>query len=435
MSAPQPETMPTPPRREFRAPASAGPFRLGAGALDRSEQGQTLPLILVFLLILLVMIGLVVDMGNAYRVRAALQGSVDASAAAGAGQLTMSWPPNSSAAVTAANTYGSQSGGRNPIGGVPASSVTQTVTTSCNTTTHFACNYANTVDVDANAQVPTYFLGLLGINSIQVSAHSTACSPCGILPLDIQLVVDRTGSMGQTGGASNGKTKMANLKTGLLNGFLMSLDPSVDNVGMTLLPPDTNGTADVCSAQSTSSYDVKTPTWTVVPLSNNYMDSSGNLISSSPLVSDINCMKAGGGTNYANAMEAAKAELVAHGRPGVQQIMVILSDGAANYGVKCANGTTDPHCTDPCHTAINDATTYKSQKILIYTILYGDQSGGPACQDWTGANETPFMQPWTAMQQMASPNNYYPNPDPANLTLLFQQIASDMAAGTSRITG
>ena len=37
------------------------------------------------------------------------------------------------------------------------------------------------------------------------------------------------------------------------------------------------------------------------------------------------------------------------------------------------------------------------------------------------------------MQQIASPNNYYPDPNPDNLTAIFQQIASDMAAGTSRI--
>ena len=37
------------------------------------------------------------------------------------------------------------------------------------------------------------------------------------------------------------------------------------------------------------------------------------------------------------------------------------------------------------------------------------------------------------MQQMASPGNYYPDPDPTNLKTIFQQIASDLAAGTSRI--
>ena len=178
-----------------------------------------------------------------------------------------------------------------------------------------------------------------------------------------------------------------------------------------------------------------------MPLSNTYMDSAGNLIPASPLVSDINCMQPGGGTDYADAMTAAYNELNLHGRPGVQKIIVLLSDGAANFGQNCVTKTvngkqvkdTKPHCIQPCQSAVNDAATYKAQGVLIYTILYGDQTTGPACQDYTGANEVPFQQPWTAMQAIASPGNYYPDPNPTNLVAIFQQIASDMAAGTSRI--
>jgi hypothetical protein len=38
------------------------------------------------------------------------------------------------------------------------------------------------------------------------------------------------------------------------------------------------------------------------------------------------------------------------------------------------------------------------------------------------------------MQQMASPNEYFLDPNPSQLTSIFQQISSDMAAGTSRLT-
>ena len=56
---------------------------------DRSghERGQTLPLVVCFLLVLLLMCGCVVDFGNAYRVRAQLQASTDAAATAAADQL------------------------------------------------------------------------------------------------------------------------------------------------------------------------------------------------------------------------------------------------------------------------------------------------------------------------------------------------------------
>ena len=177
-----------------------------------------------------------IDLGNAYRVQQALQASTDASAAAGAGQLTMTFPPIGANAIAAAQKYGSQSGGSNPITGVPAGNVTQTVTASCVAQGTFTCTYPNTVTVDETANVPTYLLRLLGFNTISLKAHAQACSPCGEVPLDIMLVLDRTGSM-----ASD--SKLANLKIGLLQGFLPGLDPTADNVGLAVLPPDMNGTS------------------------------------------------------------------------------------------------------------------------------------------------------------------------------------------------
>ena len=109
---------------------------------------------------------------------------------------------------------------------------------------------------------------MLGFNTINISARAQACSPCNEVPLDIQLVVDRTGSMSANGGSTNGENKWQNLQDGLLQGFLPGLDSGVDNVGLTTLPPDVNGTSDVCQAASSSNYDSTNPTYTVVPLSN-----------------------------------------------------------------------------------------------------------------------------------------------------------------------
>jgi Flp pilus assembly protein TadG len=408
-----------------------------------NERGQTLPLIAVFMLIVIAFAGLVIDVGNVYRVQQALQASTDAAAAAGAGQLTVTYPPNTANAVNQAKAFGSATGGKNAIAGVPASGVTETIGTSCvGSNPNLPCNNANTVAVTQSAQVPTYFLRVLGFNTIGVSASAKACSPCNSVPLDIQMVVDRTGSMSASGGATNGESKWENLQDGLLQGFLPGLDSGIDNVGLTVLPPDVNGTSDVCRAAASSNYDSTHPTYTVVPLSNSYMDSSHNIVATSPLVSDVNCMQPGGGTDYDDALVAAYNELQQDGRPGVQKIIVLLSDGAANEGQNCVTTQDrrgrdvkdpDPKCMQPCQSAVNDAATYKAQGILVYSILYGDQSGGPACQDYTGDPEVPAQQPWTAMQAIASPGNYYPDPDPTNLVAIFQQIASDMAAGTSRL--
>ncbi len=99
-----------------------------------------------------------IDLGNAYRVQQALQASADASAAAGAGQLTLTYPPQVATATSQAQKYGSQSGGQNPITGVPAGNVTQTVTVTCAPQAGYNCNsgYANTVTVNETASVPTY---------------------------------------------------------------------------------------------------------------------------------------------------------------------------------------------------------------------------------------------------------------------------------------
>src|SRR5262245_9191147 len=53
-------------------------------ARSSSQLGQALPLVVVFMFTILIFAGLVIDLGNAYRVQRALQASADAAAAGGA---------------------------------------------------------------------------------------------------------------------------------------------------------------------------------------------------------------------------------------------------------------------------------------------------------------------------------------------------------------
>jgi len=426
-----------------------------------STSGQTLPLVVVFMFTILIFAGLVIDFGNAYRVQKALQASADAAAAAGAGQLTMVYPPVSANANAAAVKYGSQSGGVNPIPGVPAGNVTENVSVTCAPQVGFNCTqgYPNTVTVDETANVPTYLIRLLGFNTIQLKAHAQACSPCGGVPLDVMVVLDRTGSM-----SSN--SKLTNAKAGI-NAFMKTMDPTLDNVGLAVLPPAPS-TAQACTdvtgnftdtkrypdgsqqyAGSGGTYSLNNAAYVLVPLSNTYATSTGNLNASSPFMSTLNCIKAGGGTAYAEAIDAAYQELVAHGRAGTQKVMVFLSDGAAN-DAPTFMASTSPYRTNPCGQGVTSAGVAKAAKVLVYSIAYtanGDECDaaigakiGSTTVQWYGSSnwgppESPAMPAETALQKIASTGSqyFYDLPNPTSLTGIFQQIASDISAGQARI--
>src|SRR4051794_33390157 len=111
-TAPQPSDTRTAARRNGFPPKESFSRRTPMFADDsrsKHEAGQTLPLIVVFMLVLMVVCGMVLDIGNAYRVKTALQASADAAAAAGAQQL-----PNTGTALSTVQQYGSEPGGKNP---------------------------------------------------------------------------------------------------------------------------------------------------------------------------------------------------------------------------------------------------------------------------------------------------------------------------------
>ncbi len=424
------------------------------GRTVASAAGQTLPLVVVFMLSILVFAGLVIDFGNAYRVQKALQASADASAAAGAGQLTLSYPPVTATATAQAQKYGSQSGGVNPITGVPAANVTQNVSVTCAPQVGYNCTsgYPNTVTVTETANVPTYLLKLLGFPTISLTAHAQACSPCGGVPLDVMIVLDRTGSM-----SDNNKWPQA---VAGINAFMKTMDPTLDDVGLAVLPPapsvaqactdvtsyfntyDKNGNYD----GSGGTYSLANPAYVLVPLSNTYATSIGNLNSSSPLMSTLNCLKPGGGTAYAEAIDAAYQELVKDGRPGTQKVMVVMSDGAANDAPNTLPNTS-PYRTNPCGQGVTSAGIAKAAKVLVYSIAYtangdncyaavGAKIGAKTVTTYDGTLESPSLAAETALQNIAStPSSefFYDLPNPTSLTGIFQQIAADIAGGTARI--
>jgi hypothetical protein len=252
------------------------------------------------------------------------------------------------------------------------------------------------------------------------------------------LILDRTGSMctKEDGSDDHPACKdMMNARNGMTT-FLKAMDPNLDHVGLTVLPPAPAG-GSICSA---GSYNNASNPYVVVPLSSDYATSTGQLVGGSPLVSAINCMQASGSTAYANAIDAAQAELVKDGRPNTQRVIVLLSDGAANTGPSYLPAGS-PYRTTPCHQGITSSQAAQSAGTLVYSIGYDVQHD--VCKNANGTLEVPAISALQALQAIGSPGNspcdplvstqFCNQPDDAQLNTIFAKIAADLLAGTSRL--
>jgi hypothetical protein len=266
------------------------------------------------------------------------------------------------------------------------------------------------------------------------------------------LVLDRTGSMYDGSQSSNNQTKIANLKAALLNGLLPSLS-SRDRVGMTVFPPDTASSA-LCdpkdNGNSTALY-YRNPTadYLALPLTDGFLDGTGGLDPNSDLVRDINCLLPVGRTDYVDPLKVATSELESQGRPDADKVIVMISDGAANQVadsvcVDYAGGPPIYDCAKPCNAGIDAANTAKAEGIQIYTVAYGDLGNDTRCEytanyfdsdpnSWDASRGTNYQDPpltgYEAMQQIASPGDYYADPDPASLRNLLPEIAGEITGG------
>ena len=175
--------------------------------------------------------------------------------------------------------------------------------------------------------------------------------------------------------------------------------------------------------------------YTVVPMSNDYKNPDGTPNNSSNMLSTLACIQGGGTTSYANAIEAAQAELDKDGRPNVPDVIVFMSDGAANTGPK-SYATTSPYRTQPCHQGVTSAGYSKAKGVTVYSIGYAvdDDTGG--CKSYTGSAESPAITIRQALGGIASvPANYFEKPNPGQLTGIYNAIAQDIAHGSSSLIG
>ena len=407
--------------------------------LYHDEKGQALYLVAAALIGLLGMAALSIDIGYALHGQRELQASADAAASAGALDL----PNSASSAITDATTASGTPTGENAIKdlynvqletpgttsvGSPVVTCFQPCTgtqaTNClpNASTAPACSYynattktttptGNVVVVQESGKSPTFFAKLFGFSSVTLRVTSVAMAKgTAPLPINIFMVTDTTASMQSTdancgitdwGTGFPTPTKEDCAKWGIRM-LLTGLNPSVQNVGLITFPP-VNPASDgaeydcwspqfasggnSCSEAGIVPYSCTSGDFVVVPLKNDYLNSSGNLSSSSDLVGAVSwdgpttCQTkttgsgrgsttvinyglqdpGGEQTRYGEAITAATGVL--QETPDVASAIIVLGDGTVNTG------------NTPCSSAVTAAQAATTAGISVYAVGY-DIPGG-----------------------------------------------------------
>jgi hypothetical protein len=386
------------------------------------------------MIVLLGTAALTMDVGFAWYAKRQVQASADAAALAGAQEL-----PDVTKATSTALTYYQKNKPDN-MGSTPD----PTITTKCAPAGSFLCmntSVVNTIQVNATASLPSWFGNVLGVDHFDIKGTATACQPCSSTPVDIMLVIDRTGSMCQPVGAGNECTDLNNAKAGVQT-LLQILDPTIDRVGLVAFPGYlTSDRQGVCGndtqaakltingngAVSPSNYDEPsiTPTLHYLDdtLANDFKTDAAatSLNTASPLVQQLqldtpgtrNCIQSMGSTSYADALQVAKDELDKDGRDNVPHVIVFMTDGEANMGSYQPgvaghglepdldnfpttgddmpggiSSLVNPGDAQPCHTAITTADQIKADKVVIYTIGYALGSATPCYHGVWGEYQT-----------------------------------------------
>jgi hypothetical protein len=293
----------------------------------------------------------------------------------------------------------------------------------------------------------TYVLApVVGIKTGSTGAvQSAACrGPCGqspLTPVDVALVIDRTGSMSGTD-TKNAKAA-ANSIVSLYNPALQWL--ALGTLGPSKIPPGSCLAAPDGSIGTANPADLRR--WVPVGLSG-----AGSSISPTyaKVSSNISCYtNSSTGTDLADPVTMAAYELIHNGRAGVRKGIILETDGQPNEAVG----------SGPNYCALADAaaTAAKNQGIEIFTIGFGlapSDGGDPRCPDssgfWRNKTATALLasmstQPTlgitvarpTGTDCTAAENtdldHFFCQPKSSDLTLVFQAAASQLATGVPHL--
>jgi Flp pilus assembly protein TadG len=348
------------------------------GRYWRDRSGVAGYFMVVSVVALVGMSGYAIDIGHVLLVQRQLQTATDAAALAGATQIVGDDTNGTTNSKTYATNYSALSGDKN-ASGVSTTSVSMVKgypVLACFASVNYpACTPGSTptatpksgsdngIIVEQQAVVKTWFLKLVGLQSMTVTSTATASASGGPgTPLNVMILLDTTASMATTDNSCGTNVTQETCALEGLQQLLHGLNQSIDYVGIMVFPgllsttqadDDTGcgGKSESPTSQQYNNISLSAPTNTtstyeIATLQNTYQQSNTSNalnITNSALVNSIGsatttgCLPAkppgGQGTYYAGIITAAQNALVALSStqtPPAQNVIILLSDGGAN---------------------------------------------------------------------------------------------------------
>jgi Flp pilus assembly protein TadG len=382
--------------------------------LRRDESGAVIVLVAIMIIALIGLSAMAVDVGNLAFAQRRLQSVTDMAALAGAEVINCSSSNSScttNSAVTAATTYSGVAGNKNAQSGLSITMASGYPQLKCLTSTDTPCTAAtapnpnaNAIMVQEQAHVPFLLGQVFGFGTVTLTATSLASKGGSLPPMNIMIVLDNTASMNDQDGTGANCGNISNptrIECALagIQTLLAELWPSQDNVGLIVFPPvssssaanDTNCSSTVkITPEPYSSYTGPSGSsvYQIVGLTSNYKasNSSGSLTSPNSTSSLVNAtcqsgatidsngvtgncgscqgnkVKGGEGTYLAGAITAAQATLAANSASGVQNVIIVLSDGGAGNASNLASMTASQN------TLIGGTTLYLTSAVPAAVI-------------------------------------------------------------------
>ncbi len=306
--------------------------------LQRSG-GMALIVTAVSLVFLIPMVGMAIDGGMAFVVRARLGGALDSAALAASRGLTSGTSQSEAESAGTAAALNFLLGNFPP--GYMNTSYTGTSSNNYGITATYTPNSKGTLVMTTTASVnsPTYFVRWLGITSILVTVTGQATRP----NLVIVLVLDKSSSMGT-------RTNVGTMPTSINYNTASSCDAMVFNANAFAQNFSVFDTLAEISFDATVSIDYAPST--------NYKSTGSTGISAA--IANISC---GSNTNTTGALAQAAAVINAVNQPAALNHIVLFTDGVAN--------------------GINAAFPVRTSASLAGKVDYRMSPGSPICSGCT----------------------------------------------------